>query len=267
MKSFLNFTTVLCLLFSLQSCALFSAVGNNTHGQPVKKVANVLSKSSLNSSAHIDHSLWNQLLKKHVNSNGLVHYRGFIKDEAKLDEYLYMLAKQEPLETWSVQELLAYYINLYNAGTVKLIIENYPIKTIKDINRPWGKDRVSIGDKMISLNEIEHGILRKMNEPRIHFALNCASISCPKLLNEAYTAATINKQLNLVAETFINGPENDISASNPKISSIFKWYSGDFTVNGKKDVIGYINQFSSAKINSNASISYLDYNWNLNETK
>lgn len=212
----------------------------------------------------IDHSQWDLLLKKHVDENGFVDYKGFQNDVLELDEYLRMLSKNEPTDVWSKKELLAYYINLYNAATVKLIAENYPVKSIKDISRPWGKDRIAIADKMISLDQIEHGILRKMNEPRIHFALNCASISCPKLLNEALTAEKINAQLELVTKEFINSDKNDISPSNAKISSLFDWYKKDFKVNGKVDVIAFINRYSKVKIDPNAKISYMKYDWNLN---
>lgn len=212
----------------------------------------------------IDHSQWDQLLKKHVDEKGLVDYKGFQNDVLELDGYLRMLSKNAPTDAWSRKELLAYYINLYNAATVKLIVENYPVKSIKDISRPWGKDRIAIADKMISLDQIEHGILRKMNEPRIHFALNCASISCPKLLNEAFTAGKINEQLELVTKEFINSDKNDISPSNAKISSLFDWYKKDFKVNGEVDVITFINRYSKVKINPNAKISYMKYDWNLN---
>ncbi len=197
----------------------------------------------------------------------MVNYKGFKNDEAKLDAYLKMLSEKNPTNDWSVQELLTYYINLYNAATVKLIVENYPVKSIKDIDGAWTKGRVAVGDKMLSLGGIENGILRKMNEPRIHFAINCASISCPKLLDEAFTAATINEQLDRATKEFINSDKNDISASNPKVSSIFDWYQKDFAVNGKKDVIGYINQYSKTKINPGATLSYKEYDWNLNAQK
>lgn len=223
-----------------------------------------LISTTANSAVNIDHSQWDKLLKKYVNKEGFVDYAGFKKDVAALDSYLDQLSKNEPNEAWSVQELLAYYINLYNAGTVKLIVENYPVNSIKDISRPWGKNRISIGDSMISLDNIEHGILRKMNEPRIHFALNCASISCPKLLNEAFTASKINEQLERATKEFINADKNDISASNPKISSLFDWYKKDFKVNGKTDVIGFINRYSDVKISQDAKISYMKYDWNLN---
>ena len=104
-----------------------------------------------------------------------------------------------------------------------------------------------------------------MNEPRIHFAIKCASISCPKLLNEAYTASKINEQLDRATKEFINSNENDISPNSPKISSIFDWYAKDFEVNGKQNVIGYINQYSKIQITSGATLNYKNYNWELNE--
>jgi len=265
MKSALNLATLFFLTFFLQSCNLLSAAGVSSQGQPTKEVKNELTSTTANSAVNIDHSQWDKLLKKYVDNEGMVNYKGFKKDEAKLDEYLQMLSEKNPTDDWSVQELLAYYINLYNAATVKLIVENYPVKSIKDIDGAWTKGRVAVGDKMLSLGGIENGILRKMNEPRIHFAINCASISCPKLLDEAYTAAKINEQLDRATKEFINSDKNDISASNPKVSSIFDWYAKDYKVNGKQDVIGFINEYSNTKINPGATLSYKNYNWELNE--
>ena len=267
MKTLFNVATVLFVAFSMQSCNLLSAAGVSSQGQPTKEVKSELTSTTANSAVNVDHSQWDQLLKKHVNKEGLVNYKGFKSDVSKLDSYLKILSEKEPTNDWSVQELLAYYINLYNASTVKVIIENYPTKSIKDIDGAWTKGLVSVGSKELSLGGIENGILRKMNEPRIHFAINCASISCPKLMNEAFTAAKINEQLDRAVKEFINSDKNDISASNPKISSIFDWYQKDFKVNGKQDVIGYINKYSKTKINTGAPIAYKDYNWNLNEQK
>jgi hypothetical protein len=264
MKTLLRLATILFATFSLQSCNLFSAVGISSHGQPIKEVKAELTSTTANSAVNVDHSQWDKLLKKYVNNEGMVNYKGFKNDEAKLNEYLQMLSEKEPTNDWSVQELLAYYINLYNAATVKLIVENYPTKSIKDIDGAWTKGRVSVGSKELSLGGIENGILRKMNEPRIHFAINCASISCPKLLNEAFTAGKINEQLDRVTKEFVNS-DNNISASNPKVSSIFDWYAKDFTVNGKKDVIGYINQYSKIKIKPDVALTFKNYDWNLND--
>ena len=259
MKTRFNLAT---LLLTTLFCSghIFSAE-NKKFSEEVKTE---LITTNINSYTNLDHTQWNELLKNHVTNQGVVDYEGFKKDVDVLDAYLKMLSLNEPSSVWSVQELLAYYINLYNAGTVKLVLENYPVKSIKDINRPWGKDRIAVGKKKISLDGIEHDILRKMNEPRIHFALNCASISCPKLLNEAYTAGQIYNQLERVTKKFINSDKNDISALNPKISSLFDWYKKDFMVNGKADIIAFINIYSTIKINPNAKISYMKYDWNLN---
>lgn len=220
------------------------------------------------------HEKWTALLQKYVSGTGQVNYKGFKADAAKLDEYLAILSKQQPGKNWTKSEELAFWINAYNAFTVKLIVDNYPLKSIKDlnpgisvifVNTVWDKNFFSIGGKKMSLNDIEHGKLRKMNEPRMHFTIVCASKSCPKLSNTAYEAAILDKQLTQAAKDFLADPsKNIVKASNPKLSKIFDWFSGDFKVNDRSK-IDFINQFTTVKINQNADISYLDYNWNLNE--
>ncbi len=255
------------IAFILQSCSLFSAAGLTSQGQPVKEVNGNLVSTTANSAINIDHSQWDRLLKKYVDEEGLVNYKGFQKDREALDQYLLLLSSQKPADDWSVQELLAYYINTYNAYTVDLILDHYPLKSIKDISGAWTKGIVPIGGSKLSLGGIENGILRKMGEPRIHFAINCASFSCPKLFNEAFTAAKINEQLDAVTKEFINSDKNDISAKNPKLSSIFNWYKKDYLVDGEPNVIRYINQYSKMKIAPDATLDYLEYDWNLNEQK
>lgn len=265
MKQIRKIILGLGVLFMLQSCALFSAAGLSSQGQPVKEVIAPLKSTTKGSAVNLDHGQWDALLKKYVGSDGMVDYRGFKEDRKALQAYLDMLSSQNPTEAWSVQELLAYYINLYNAYTVDLILDNYPVKSIKDINGPWTKGIVPIGKNTLSLGGIENGILRKMNEPRIHFAINCASISCPKLLNEAYTAGKINEQLDYAASQFINGSKNEIKKKNIRLSKIFDWYAKDYVVDGKANIIDYINQYSKTAIHEDAVIEYLEYNWNLNE--
>lgn len=263
MKKTISLSAVLILICTLYSCNLFSSVGFGSNG-PIKKVESG-ETTYINSPEIIDHSEWDRLLKKHVNVEGDVDYRNFQKDSSALNSYLKMLSENPPSKDWNVQEILAYYINLYNAGTVKLILENYPLKSIKEINRPWSKARVQVGNDRISLGEIENGILRKMNEPRIHFALNCASFSCPKLMREAFIASKIEEQLERATKEFINSDKNELSNSALQLSSIFDWYKKDFKVDGKTDVIGFINQYSQVKIDHSAKISYKNYNWSLNE--
>ncbi len=265
MKSFIKIIFLVFLAFNMNACNLLSAAGISSQGQPTKEVTKDLTSTTANSSVNVNHSDWDKLLKKYVNDKGFVDYKGFKKDQEKLEDYLAKLSKFSPDEKWSVQELLAYYINLYNAATVELIIKNYPTKSIKDIKGAWTKSFVKVGNKELSLGGIENGVLRKMNEPRIHFAINCASISCPKLMNEAFTAAKINEQLEKAANEFINGDKNDISANNPKLSKIFDFYTSDFKLNGKKDLVGYINSYSKTKINPKATYTFKEYDWNLNE--
>lgn len=214
----------------------------------------------------VAHTPWNVLLQKHVDTDGNVNYKNFLKDKQALQDYLDYLAKNEPQKNWSKAEGLAYYINLYNAATVLLILEHYPLESIKDINSPWGKEWVAIGSKTYSLGDIEHKILRKMDEPRIHFAINCASYSCPKLWNKAFTAADLESQLTAVTKDFVSDTKrNSIAEKEVGLSNIFKWYKKDFTENGS--LTDYINKYSKTKISADANISYLKYDWSLNESK
>lgn len=212
----------------------------------------------------INHDKWDSLLKKYVDESGNVDYRNLKNDLDQLNKYLDYLAKKPIANNATKEQRLAYYINLYNAGTVQLILENYPLESIKDIFRPWGKDWVMIGNDEYSLGEIEHDMLRKMNEPRIHFAINCASFSCPKLLNEAFIASKMEEQLEKATSSFINDPtKNNITASSVGLSKIFKWYKGDFTE--KNSLIDYINKYSDNEISKDSEIDYLTYDWRLNE--
>lgn len=221
------------------------------------------------------HQIWDQLVKTHVKSNGMVDYKGFIKEKAKLEQYLKLISENAPdRKTWSKNQQLAYWINAYNAFTVKLIVDNYPTKSIRDlgpklkiplVNDVWHYQFFKIGGVDSSLDEIEHSILRKeFDEPRIHFAINCASVSCPPLLNEAFVAEKLESQLQKVTIAFINDPtRNKITPDQAQISSIFSWFQGDFTKKGT--LISFLNQYSKVKIKPTAKISHLDYNWNLNE--
>ena len=220
------------------------------------------------------HQQWDKLLKKHVNLAGMVNYKGFVKDKAELDAYLKILGDNPPQSSWSQNDQKAFWINVYNAFTVSLIVQKYPVKSIKDIagkiykiNTPWDIQFVKIGGKTYDLNNVEHGILRKKyNDARIHFALVCASISCPKLQRDAYTGASVDAQLNNAGKEFLNDKsKNNIAADKASLSKYFSWYAGDFKQNGT--MRDFINKYSATKLNANTKISYLDYNWGLNEQK
>nr|MBX2817697.1 DUF547 domain-containing protein [Saprospiraceae bacterium] len=133
------------------------------------------------------------------------------------------------------------------------------------VNTVWDIKFITIEDRTYDLNNIEHGIIRKQfDEPRIHFAVNCASYSCPALMNRAYTAADLNAQLDQAARRFINDPlRNQTGRSPVQLSKIFSWFSGDFKK--KMSISEYINQFAEIPIPVDAKIEYLDYRWDLNE--
>ena len=221
-------------------------------------------KESTSVSKVIDHQKWHVLLQKHVSAKGNVNYPGFKKDVQALQVYLDELSANVPQKSWSKNAVLAYWINAYNAFTVKLILDNYPVKSIKDIKDPWGKKFFTLGTKKYSLEEIEHEILRKMDEPRIHFAINCASFSCPNLSNEAFIDTKLEKQLDVAAKAFVNDKtKNTIKKESVEISKIFDWFSGDFKSNGS--IVDYLNQYSTIKISKKAKIKFKEYNWSLND--
>lgn len=223
---------------------------------------------SMASSNHAkpDHSTWNTLLVEYVDSEGNVNYSAIATEKEKLEAYLQHLDANSPTSNWSKDEKLAYYINLYNAATVKLIIDNYPLKSIKSLRGPWDSKWVLIDGKKHSLGNIEHKILRKMDEPRIHFAINCASYSCPKLVNKAFLPETMEAQLETATIDFVNDiSRNKISENKVQLSNIFKWYKGDFTDNGT--LIEYLNRYSKTQADKKAKISHLTYDWGLNESR
>ncbi len=212
----------------------------------------------------LPHQLWNTLLEKHVSPDGAVHYAGFKKDQKRFTSYLNMLEQNIPDQTATKNDQLAYWMNAYNAFTVKLILDHYPLKSIKDIKDPWDLRFFKLGPKWYTLNDIEHRILRKMEDPRIHFGINCASVSCPRLLNKAFTAKNVDQELEKLAIAFINDPKrNSISSEKIEISKIFSWFAKDFKKEGS--LIDFLNTYSNIEIDKNAKKSFKTYDWNLNE--
>jgi len=236
----------------------------------------MLCSTTLPAQNKISHQEFDLLLKKYVSADGKVNYQGFKKDSVLLNSYLRLLSNTPPDEkNWTAQEQMAYWINAYNAFTIKLIIQYYPLKSIKDIgskiqipfiNTPWDIKFIRIGKENMDLNNIEHGILRKkFDDPRIHMALVCASKSCPILLNEAYVSEKLDQQLIKQTKAFLADPfRNKISAEKPQLSMIFYWYGMDFNKKGGS-VASFVNTYSAIKINTKAKIAYLEYDWGLNE--
>lgn len=262
--------------------------------QNLLKLTNLLlifglfSGSNLNSTKPmISHTIFDGLLQKHVTLEGAVNYKGFIQEKELFEEYLTLLQNNHPdKKTWSKNEQLAYWINAYNAFTVKLIIDNYPTKSIKDIksgipfvNSVWDIKFINIEGKEYDLNNIEHTILRKeFDEPRIHFVINCASYSCPKLHNRAYTAEGLEEQLVARTRDFFADKTKNCIISKDKVilSSIMKWYSTDFTDKGlwswlfggkerSENLIKFINPYVDVELNEQANVEFMEYSWVLNE--
>lgn len=211
-----------------------------------------------------DHSALNGLLSKYVDSKGNVDYAGLKTMESQLDAYLADLSANSVASSWSRSEKLAYWINAYNAFTLKLIIKNYPLSSITKLHggKPWDEKWIKIGDKTYSLNQIENEIIRpEFNEPRIHFAVNCAAKSCPPLANKAFTAGNLDALLESQTRAFIsNSGFNQIASDKVKVSKIFDWYGKDFG-----NLIGFLNKYSATKISESAKVEFSEYDWALNK--
>ncbi|MFQ5732834.1 MAG: DUF547 domain-containing protein [Planctomycetaceae bacterium] len=232
----------------------------------------------------IDHSTWNRLLRKYVDENGMVDYRGLKasrEDTQSLQDYLSHLSAANPRAKASRSARLAFWINAYNALTVHGILREYPTSSIRNHTAKvfgyniWKDLKLNVGGQPYSLNDMEHKILRKMGDPRIHFAIVCASISCPRLLNEAYTADRVDKQLELNARDFFSRSQNfqyDAGSGRFFLSSILKWFGGDFG-DGQAAQLRRISRWlptdaaRRAASRNSVSVTFLEYNWGLNERK
>ncbi|MDB2555193.1 DUF547 domain-containing protein [Flavobacteriaceae bacterium] len=214
-------------------------------------------------------SIFDSLLQKNVDKTGKVDYQSLKNNETLLDNYLAYIQNNEPTKDWSSNKKKAFWINTYNAYTIKIILNNYPLKSIRDIKidgkTAWKIPFVKVGQKRYTLDQIEHKILRKkFNDPRIHVGINCASVSCPRLWNFAFTEDNIASSLDNLMKEFINNTtRNKISKNNLEISEIFNWFSKDFMKNGT--IINYLNTYAAIKISEKASIKYLTYDWSLNK--
>lgn len=213
----------------------------------------------------MDHSSFDALLRAHVSASGKVDYNAIKTNVSALDKYLGYLSQNVPASTASKNERLAFWINAYNANTIKLIVDNYPVNSIMDLygGKAFDKKWIKIGGETLSLNDIENNKIRaKFNEPRIHFAVNCAAKSCPPILNKAWTADNVQATLEARTKAFVNDASyNNISKGSVQISKIFEWYAKDFP----NDIVSYLNKYSSTSISSGAKVGYIEYDWALNK--
>lgn len=233
-----------------------------TSPKPVQALS-VTENAAPAATATFDHSTWDQLLRTYVSSSGQVNYSGLKASGGELDAYLDLLKANPPASDWGKNQTMAYWINAYNAFTVKLILDNYPLASIKDIDNgsPWDRKWIAIGGKTYSLNQIENDILRaRYKDARIHFAVNCAAVSCPPLYNRAYTADNLASALNARTSKFINDSQyNTLANEQVEISKIFDWYGVDF---GKP--LDFIKGYTRQDISPDAKVTFKTYDWQLN---
>ena len=229
----------------------------------------------------ISHTSFDDLLNRYVDSNGDVDYTNWLKNDSDtLETYLESFANASPSKKASQNHQLAFWINAYNALTIHGILEKYPTSTIRNHTAKifgyniWKDLKVTVGDAAYSLDQIEHDILRKMDEPRIHFAIVCASHSCPKLLNEAFDAHKLDEQLAQNAIDFFANPENfKLTGNKVKLSSILDWFGEDFGDNSSEvleNIIDYLPEDDASVIADaeyGLKVSYLPYSWKLNDLK
>ncbi len=210
-----------------------------------------------------NHKLFDSFLKNYVSNQGKVNYASMKKKEADLDEYLTTLENTKFNTTWTRNDKLTFWINAYNAYTIKLILNNYPLGKITDLynGKPWDHKWIKLNGKTLSLNNIENDIIRpEFNDPRIHFAVNCAAKSCPPLLNAAYSSPNLESQLESQTKKFINNQAHNIlSKSEITVSKIFDWYGTDFG-----DIATYIARYADTTVKSNAKVKFNEYDWSLN---
>lgn len=237
-----------------------------------------------NSSAMtIDHGLWAGVLKAYLkpSPDGINRFAyGKVTKSGRKDlrTYLDAMAKAA-VSKLAEREQRAFWANLYNALTIEVILDHYPVKSIRDISispglfaiGPWGKKLIEVEGRSLSLDDIEHKILRKIwKDPRVHYSVNCASIGCPNLPVEPFTGATLEKMLDDGARGYVNHPRGVSVADNGRVSasSIYDWFAVDF---GSSDanVLAHLRQYAAAplrtKLDKVKSISSYAYDWSLNE--
>jgi hypothetical protein len=265
-------------------------------------VISAMSNPVLASDANFDYSFYGDVLSTYVNDKGMVDYKSLKQNRKKLDSFHEKVASLAPAEyeKWSKDAKIAFLINIYNSLTLKAIINNYPIEkslfrpsayiypenSIRQIPGVWDETTHTVMGKSMTLDHIEHGILRKeFNEPRIHMALVCAAMGCPVLRDEPYEGPKLDEQLDEQSKKFINSPDKfriDKNAGKVYLSSIFKWFGEDFVdkyrakgkFKGKGDTVSSVLNFAANYLKAEEveylksgdySIEYLDYDWSLNE--
>ncbi|MGB0632305.1 MAG: DUF547 domain-containing protein [Alphaproteobacteria bacterium] len=272
------FRLVLLVMIS----ALFTmAAGVSAAAAPRAELWPHWTKHDPHSQLSIDHSAWTRFLQMYVrtdeNGVNVMAYGDVSRASRKnLDDYIVKL-EMAPIATYSRDEQLAYWINLYNALTVRVILAYYPVDSIMDIKispgwfspGPWGKKLIKVDNRPLSLDDIEHRILRPIwMDPRVHYAVNCASIGCPNLQKEAFTAANTQKLMDQGARAYINHPRGaEFVGGQLYVSTIYNWFIEDFG-GTNRDVIAHLSRYAEPALKSRldeiSDIAGNRYDWGLN---
>lgn len=256
-------------LYSLLSCLLVPAV--------------------LCAASPFDHSPFNQVLQEYVNDQGLVRYAALAENRAQLDAYVDSLGLYSPAshpDRFPTREHeLAYWINAYNAFTLRGVIDAYPIASVKDafvLNGFFNRQTFVAGGSEMTLDHVENKIIRPTyQEPRIHFAVNCAALSCPQLDNQAFTASDLDAHLEQALTRFAQDPNHvSLQAKKLHLSKVLDWYGEDFTAWFPSDrpnpenmptIVNYLRPYLppdlAAGLTEDVAIEYNEYDWTLNELK
>lgn len=224
------------------------------------------------------HDLFDQVLQEHVDENGCVNYTQLKANPEKLESYLDLLAVTKPTAEWSYNAQLVFWINAYNALVIKGVLDHYPITSVKKVkwfNGFFSRLKFQVAGQAYTPDQIEHGIIREeFVDPRVHFALVCASSSCPPIGDRAFSAETIEEQLETLTFNFIQNPEHVRIGSAKRrvyLSKIFKWYADDFTegYDGVTDfLVDYLSPEDAEFLESEDVVfEYLNYDWTLNDQK
>ncbi len=212
-----------------------------------------------------DHSLWNSELRKYVSADGHVNYKEWARHQEQLDAYLKSISVAPPSINWSRNVQLSYWLNVFNAYTVKLVCMHYPLQSILDIagGQPWDTAWIQIGDRTYTLRQIEYDMIRmQFKEPFIDFALCHAARSSPPLLDEAYDPARLDSQFAYITTAFINNRKcNQLDGGAVELSALFEQHKEDF----KPDILPFINKYATQPVDSTAQITYAAFDWRLNE--
>ena len=248
-----------------------------------KLISGPWKKNNASSSAKVDHSAWDGFLKKYITTDGsgvnrVAYGRVSGGDKAALGNYLKALQATD-VTGLNRNEQFAFWVNLYNASTVSVALNNYPIKSIRDVKKgvldflgPFNDKVATVNGKKLTLNDIESGIVRPLwKDPRLHYAFNCAAISCPNLGKTAFKGDVLDKQLNTAASRFVNNARGiRFSGGKATASKIYFWYEGDFG-GSHKSIINHMKKYASGDLKTKlASISKIDkfeYDWTLNDAK